>query len=204
MSAETHQVILWIVAGAALVRSGGILLLKIRQRHYLDRAVAAPKGWRNHCTEPEPPLLGVVALILLYSQDASAPSPAGAALAVVGLLSASAGWLLISWAAKSFPAVSPGHYVLPEQQIVRAGPYGHIRNPLYAGAILVWLGLGAAFESQVVLAITLLYVLPGYLIYIRSEEEMLLRHFGGSYDRYRRDVGMLFPRLRAWRGSASD
>lgn len=204
MSVATHQIILWIVAGAALVRSVGILLLKLRQHRYLKRAVASPKSWRHHCTEPEPPLLGIVALVLLNSVAASAPSWTGAVFAVGGLLLASAGWFLIVWAVRAFPTVSPGHYVLPEQQLVTAGPYGHIRNPLYAGAILIWLALALAFESGVALGITVLYVLPGYLVYMRSEEKMLLGHFGEPYARYRESVGMLFPRLRSRCGSPND
>jgi protein-S-isoprenylcysteine O-methyltransferase Ste14 len=202
MSVTTHQIILGIVAGAALVRSVGILLLKVRQHYYLKRAVSSPKSWQDRCTEPEPPLLGIVALVLLNSVVAPGPSQTGAVFAFAGLLLASAGWFLIVWAVLAFPTVSPGHYVLPEQQIVMAGPYGHIRNPLYAGAIFIWLALALAFSSGMTLGITLLYVLPGYLVYIRSEEKMLLGHFGEPYAHYRESVGMFFPRLRSSGDSA--
>ena len=204
MSTATYQIILWIIVGAALARSIGILLLKIRQFRYLDRAVAAPRSWRDHCTEPEPPMLGVVALVLVSLMEPSVPSWTSAALGLGGLLLSSIGWVLIIWAALAFPSVSPGHYILAEQQIVTSGPYGHIRNPLYAGAILIWLALGIAFESSVILGITFLYVVPAYLINMRSEEKMLLGYFGDPYDRYRQSVGMLFPRLRSWRDSTGD
>jgi len=149
MSPTTHQIILYLVAASALVRSVGILMLKLRQLRYLKRAVSAAKGWRDRCTEPEPPLLGIVALVLLSSVAESAPSSADAAVALGGLSFAVAGWFLIVRAVVAFPDVSPGQYVLPEQRIVSAGPYGYVRNPLYAGAILIWLALALGFESGV-------------------------------------------------------
>jgi protein-S-isoprenylcysteine O-methyltransferase Ste14 len=176
MSPTTIQIILYFVAAAAIVRSVGILLLKIRQLRYLKRSVAAPKGWRDRCTEPEPPLLGVVALVLLAwtAPTTSSPVASAFAFALAGLSCAAAGWFLIVWAVVAFPDVSPGHYVLPEQRIVTAGPYGHTRNPLYVGAILA---------------------------NIRSEETMLLEHFGEPYARYLENVGALLPRLGPWHGS---
>jgi protein-S-isoprenylcysteine O-methyltransferase Ste14 len=41
-----------------------------------------------------------------------------------------------------------------------------------------------------------LYVLPAYLLYMRSEEAMMLNSFGAQYSRYRREVPMLVPRPR--------
>jgi len=52
------------------------------------------------------------------------------------------------------------------------------------------------FLSYVVAAITALYVIPAYLLYIRSEERMMVDTFGDQYARYRGEVPMLLPRLR--------
>jgi protein-S-isoprenylcysteine O-methyltransferase len=98
------------------------------------------------------------------------------------------------WALRAFPAVSTGHYVLPEQRVIRAGPYRLVRHPLYLAAFLIWLALALAFASPVALGLTLLYVIPGYVIYIRAEEEMLVAQLGDTYRSYQHDVGMLFPR----------
>jgi protein-S-isoprenylcysteine O-methyltransferase Ste14 len=121
--------------------------------------------------------------------------PAGRAVAALtGLALAALGWAVILWAVRSFPGVSPGHYVLPEQRIVSDGAYGLVRHPLYLGALLIWCALALAFWSPVTLAVTVLYVVPAYWSYVRSEERMLLSHFGDEYARYRARVGMLFPR----------
>jgi protein-S-isoprenylcysteine O-methyltransferase Ste14 len=39
-------------------------------------------------------------------------------------------------------------------------------------------------------------VIPVYLLYMRSEEAMMLESFGAEYSRYRREVPMLLPRPR--------
>ena len=121
----------------------------------------------------------------LFGHDFSVePSGTQLGLCVGGLaLSVLAGVVLVTsgWV---FPSVSTGHYVLPAQEILSKGPYGQIRHPLYAGAFLVWFSLALTFSNLPVLLITLLYVIPSYLIYIRAEEEMLLRHLGDAYARY--------------------
>jgi protein-S-isoprenylcysteine O-methyltransferase Ste14 len=51
-------------------------------------------------------------------------------------------------------------------------------------------------SSGPVLAITCLYVIPIYVLYIRSEETMLVESFGNEYRDYRHAGPMLIPRLR--------
>ncbi|NRA75464.1 MAG: isoprenylcysteine carboxylmethyltransferase family protein [Planctomycetes bacterium] len=191
-----HIAILFVTI-TALVRVAVIVVLKFRQARYRAQAVAVPRTWQDLCTVPEPFLLGGVSAWLLFSHDFSVePSGTQLGLCVGGLaLSVLAGVLLVTsgWV---FPSVSTGHYVLPDQEIISKGPYGQVRHPLYAGAFLVWFSLALAFFNLPVLLITLLYVIPSYLIYIRAEEEMLLRHLGDAYATYCARVGMLFPRIR--------
>jgi protein-S-isoprenylcysteine O-methyltransferase Ste14 len=116
-----------------------------------------------------------------------ARAAAGGVLALLAVV-------LMLWALRAFPALSTGHYVLPEQQIVCSGPYRLVRHPLYLAAFAIWVALAISFASRFALAASLLYVVPAYLFYIRSEEQMLLGHFGDAYRTYQRRVGMLFPR----------
>ena len=116
--------------------------------------------------------------------------------AAVGLALAAAAVVLMLWSAWSFPSLSTGHYVLPDQKVISTGPYALVRHPLYVAAFLVWFSLALAFSSVAVLLITLLYVIPSYVVYMRAEEEMLLRHLGDAYVTYRARVGMFFPRIR--------
>jgi len=65
------------------------------------------------------------------------------------------------------------------------------------------LAVAAASGSLAVLAITLLYVVPVYVLYSRSEERMMLADFGARYQRYQRSTGMRVPRIRVSHDSPS-
>jgi protein-S-isoprenylcysteine O-methyltransferase Ste14 len=195
-----HWLALGLVVLAALGRFTGIVVLKLRQARYARQAVAYPRSWRDRCTAPEPYLLALTTLVLALGHRAPDPlSTAAAARAGGGALLALLAIAMMLWALRAFPAVSTGHYVLPEHAVVRDGPYRFVRHPLYLAAFSIWLALALAFASPVALGLTLLYVIPGYVIYMRAEEEMLLAHLGDAYRRYRDEVGMLFPSRRGAR-----
>jgi protein-S-isoprenylcysteine O-methyltransferase Ste14 len=196
MELTAYRLALAFVAMTALGRFTGIALLKFgRQRHYARRAVAYPRGWRDRCTVPEPFLQGGVTLLLWLTHTAPSALSATAGLRA-GLAAMLAGLaaVLMLWVLRTLPSVSTGHYILPDQQLVTVGPFALVRHPLYLAAILIWLALSLAFASPVALVLTLLYVVPGYWTYARSEEEMLSAHFGEAHARYRSQVGMLLPR----------
>jgi protein-S-isoprenylcysteine O-methyltransferase Ste14 len=146
---------------------------------------------------PEPFLLGVFAL-LLYNQPLAEPGNAMRMLAALcgGALSV-AGWVAIIAAFFAWPGLFAGHAIPEGHRLRTDGVFALVRHPSYAGAILIWAGLAVGYLHPLVCAIALVYVVPCYLVYIRSEEEMMRREFGPSYDAYRRSVPMLLPRL--WR-----
>jgi protein-S-isoprenylcysteine O-methyltransferase Ste14 len=88
--------------------------------------------------------------------------------------------------------------VMKGEQLVVAGPYRHVRNPLYLGAWLLACGAsilmppgGAAF------------FLPAFsmfvLFLISREERFLSARLGEVYQQYRRRVPRLLPRLEQFR-----
>ena len=78
-------------------------------------------------------------------------------------------------------------------EVVRFG----LAEALTVGGVVIWCGLSLCFLSPAAAAVTALYVVPAYLLYMRSEEAMMLASFGERYGEYRRRVPMLVPRLRA-------
>ena len=197
MQSLAVEIALAITAFAALGRVVGVLIKKLRQARHTQDAVALPRSWRDLCTVPEPSLLGVTTVALWLGREVP-PDPSLAELlrggsgALLGLLAIG----IMLWVLGSFPSVSTGHYVLRDQRVVREGPYALVRHPLYVAAYLVWAAVAIGFGSPVALGLTIAYVIPGYWIYMRAEESMLLAHFGDAYARYREEVGMLVPRLR--------
>ena len=59
------------------------------------------------------------------------------------------------------------------------------------------LNRGRVATSGLVLLLVLLYVIPAYVVNIRSEERMLSSHYGEAYLDYQHRVSAFFPRLHA-------
>ncbi|MHA2281798.1 MAG: methyltransferase family protein [Promethearchaeota archaeon] len=81
-----------------------------------------------------------------------------------------------------------------DQKLIDTGLYGHIRHPLYTGAILMILGLPIALGSWISLLPAAIGVLA-LLIRIKFEEKMLLEGMEG-YEEYRTRVKYkIIPRI---------
>ncbi len=85
--------------------------------------------------------------------------------------------------------------------LITTGPFAHVRNPLYVGNILMYLGVGimslALFPWLPLVA--LVWFVLQYSLIVSQEEEYLSVHFGSAYDAYRRGVPRFLPRLTAYR-----
>jgi protein-S-isoprenylcysteine O-methyltransferase Ste14 len=81
----------------------------------------------------------------------------------------------------NLPSIKVGH------QLIRAGPYRFVRNPMYTGILVA--STGAAIGIGFFFA----FVALGFLVVvvwvkIASEEEILLEKFGEEYLQYKKDV----------------
>jgi protein-S-isoprenylcysteine O-methyltransferase Ste14 len=92
-----------------------------------------------------------------------------------------------------------GHGVMRDsalhgEGLVAAGPYRHLRNPLYLGAWLLALGTSIVMPLD-----GALFFLPAFSIFvlllITTEERFLSAKLGNPYQQYRRLVPRLFPRF---------
>lgn len=88
----------------------------------------------------------------------------------------------------------------PRPAFVLAGPYLRLRNPLFAGIVLVIAGCGFATGrwSAVILAIGTAGAAHTWVV--RREEPRLLARFGAAYAEYCRRVPRWIPHRRptAW------
>jgi protein-S-isoprenylcysteine O-methyltransferase Ste14 len=79
-------------------------------------------------------------------------------------------------------------------QLIRTGPYTHLRHPIYSGLILATLGSAIVIDEwRCVLGFCL--VLGGYCFKARKEEAMLGQQFGVSFDQHKEHTGFLLPRF---------
>ena len=67
---------------------------------------------------------------------------------------------------------------------------------MYLGILLLWFGIALAFQHAILLLVAVGYVVPVFLLYIRSEDRMMAAEFGAEFEAYRRRVGSLLPRIR--------
>jgi len=80
-----------------------------------------------------------------------------------------------------------------DHEVVRTGPYRLVRHPIYTGLLIHLVGACLATGNLLLLAGTLLVVLPIFYIRASTEERLLREQLGPTYDAYAREVGMLIP-----------
>lgn len=88
--------------------------------------------------------------------------------------------------------------------LITTGPFGHVRNPLYVGNMLMYAGVGVMSMALFpwLLIIACIWFLVQYSLIISREEEYLRGHFGAAYEEYLKNVPRLLPRLSPYRSAA--
>jgi len=124
------------------------------------------------------------------------PSAASVAL---GIPIAIAGELVRCWAVGYSGVTTRGDHV-EAPRLVTAGPYAHVRNPLYVGNFITALGFAIAFTGKnrgmsklALVGGTLASMAAVYATIIPHEEQFLRSQFGEAFDRYCERVPALIP-----------
>jgi len=77
-------------------------------------------------------------------------------------------------------------------QLIRRGPYGVVRHPIYSGFLLAILGT-AILAGEVRDLVGLVFIAIGFKLKSRLEESFLQDEFGAEYVNYMRRVKALVP-----------
>jgi protein-S-isoprenylcysteine O-methyltransferase Ste14 len=90
--------------------------------------------------------------------------------------------------------------VAPPTRLVVVGFYRYVRNPMYLGFLVGWVGLWIVFGRANAVAIALAIAAAlGVAAFVRFYEEPTLRKlFGEEYHEYCRNVSPWVPRMRPW------
>ena len=83
-----------------------------------------------------------------------------------------------------------------------AGPYGYVRNPIYVGNMLMYLGIViiAGSPNVTLMALTTMtFFIIQYSLIISLEEQKLDQLFGSEYVTYKKNVRAIFPRFTKWK-----
>src|SRR4029077_17318306 len=94
---------------------------------------------------------------------------------------------------------TPAPFV-PPQKLVVAGFYRYVRNPMYEGFFVGWVGLWVIFgrANRAALAVALGSVVVVGLFVRFYEEPTLRAKFGADYEEYCRNIPRWIPRMRTW------
>jgi len=112
--------------------------------------------------------------------------------------------LILIFAGEMLRVLSSG-YIKKSEELSVYGPYSHLRHPLYTGSFLIGLGfLLLIFNTKNLLSISLiilfLILFPAiYIKTIKEEEKFLKEKFGEEFLEYKKNVGIIFPRLKPYR-----
>ena len=116
---------------------------------------------------------------------------------IVGFVIALAGELIRLWGVSWAGSETRTTGTVGGAFLVVSGPFAHVRNPLYLGNILMYVGLGvmsyALFPYLQVVA--LVYFMFQYHMIVKEEEEYLKKTYGKSYEEYVNKVPRFIPRL---------
>jgi protein-S-isoprenylcysteine O-methyltransferase Ste14 len=157
--------------------------------------VLSEDGWRERVFRYRGLLLVPVALLLVIFGAPSLRS------AVVGIAVAAVGELIRIWAV-GYSGETTRASAVTAPALVTAGPYAFVRNPLYVGNAIIALGFWLAFSGNVAAGTSLALfvavaaiVVAVYASIIPLEEAYLVQTFGAAYERYRREVPAVVPRV---------
>lgn len=122
-----------------------------------------------------------------------------------GFIVAALGELIRFWGVSIAGSETRTTGVVGATNLITDGPFGHVRNPLYVGNILMYVGCGImsnALPPWLTLGALVWFSIQYHLI-VSREEEHLRTAFGDEYERYCRNVPRFIPRLTRYAGEHS-
>ncbi len=178
---------LQIIAGIWIVFMAVLFIPALRQGLPVERRSSRYCQWSCMVA-----LLTVVLVIVLATYESDAlvirVVPDSPLAGMTGIVLTLAGLGFSAWARRhlgrywsSMVMVKVGH------RLIRTGPYRIVRNPMYTGILIAFVGAAVAI-GELLAFVALGIGFASILVKIKAEEEILEEKFGGEYLQYKRDV----------------
>jgi len=143
-------------------------------------------------------LLAIGALLLAFERQpllwlSERFLPLSTAFYWIGLVMLATGLALAVWARRHLGRNWSGIVtVKQDHELIRSGPYGLARHPIYTGLLLAILGTAVAIgEWRGLIAFAL--ITAAFMLKFKTEERFVSETFGEQYARYRAEVRSLIP-----------
>jgi protein-S-isoprenylcysteine O-methyltransferase Ste14 len=116
----------------------------------------------------------------------------------LGIIPIMTGILFYFWSALDFALIGKGTPapIDPPRNLVIRGPYHYVRNPMYAGGILILIGEALLFGSAALTIYTFFIWLAFHLFIVLYEEPHLRKRFGPDYEAYTNKVPRWIPGMK--------
>ena len=101
------------------------------------------------------------------------------------------GILLHSWSRFVRQEMASSWAMSTAHTLITKGPYARVRHPSYTSYMVTFIGL-FLFIPSLMTMLTLVGI-PGYYFVAKTEEELLLVHFGDDYEAYIEQTGRFLP-----------
>ncbi len=143
----------------------------------------------------------VAALLLIPPPDAVHAAPF-ASLWIIGAALVALGEGIRLWAVHHIGAISRtrSDRLGP---LISSGPFAYVRNPLYLGNILLWVGFSVSAGLVWLAPVIVVLLALEYHAIVRWEERLIAGRIGAPYDEYVAAVPRWLPSLRAWRQAST-
>jgi|SRR5712671_96753 len=146
-------------------------------------------------------LFTAAALFLLYSNDPVFGvlrhrfAPHTSWLPLLGVVITAAGVAFAIWARIHLGKQwSADVTIRRDHELIRTGPYTHIRHPIYTGMLSAMLGTALIVGEYRALAAVVIATV-GFWIKARKEESFLEQEFGPRFEEHKRRTGFFLPRF---------
>jgi protein-S-isoprenylcysteine O-methyltransferase Ste14 len=119
---------------------------------------------------------------------------------VIGFVVAASGEFIRAWGVFYVGSETRVTGNVGASRLVTSGPFAHVRNPLYVGNILLYVGIGimsmALFPWLQIVA--LIWFVFQYTLIVQEEERFLAGEFGEEYQSYLAGVPRFLPRFTSY------
>lgn len=103
------------------------------------------------------------------------------------------GWTAVTHLGRQF-RINAGLY--HDHQLVRTGPYGFVRHPIYASLLALLASTLLLLTRWQWAIVSLIVFIAGTEIRVHTEDALLASRFGDSFQEYRRQVPAYLPWIR--------
>ena len=84
----------------------------------------------------------------------------------------------------------------PDHELIRSGPYRHLRHPIYTSMLCLLLGTGFLIAPPPLFVPAVLIFIAGTEIRVRIEDNLLASRFGDQFRNFQQHVSAYIPLVR--------